>query len=80
MVIPIFLKDGGSERIYKDTAHVHEGCDIMAGNNERGYFPIVSMTDGVVERIGWLEKGGYRIGIRSLDNLENTLTLAPNLA
>ena len=62
----IYYSDGwGSERIYKDTAHVHEGCDIMAGNNERGYFPIVSMTDGVVERIGWLEKGGYRIGIRS---------------
>lgn len=62
----IFYSDGwGSERIYKDASHVHEGCDIMAGNNERGYFPIVSMTDGVVERIGWLEKGGYRIGIRS---------------
>ena len=62
----IYYSDGwGSERIYKDASHVHEGCDIMAGNNERGYFPIVSMTDGVVERIGWLEKGGYRIGIRS---------------
>lgn len=62
----IYYSDGwGSERIYQDASHVHEGCDIMAGNNERGYFPIVSMTDGVVERIGWLEKGGYRIGIRS---------------
>lgn len=62
----IYYSDSwGSERIYKDASHVHEGCDIMAGNNERGYFPIVSMTDGVVERIGWLEKGGYRIGIRS---------------
>jgi len=55
----------GSERVYQDASHVHEGCDIMAENNERGYFPIVSMTDGTVERIGWLEKGGYRIGIRS---------------
>ena len=62
----IYYSNGwGSERVYKDASHVHEGCDIMAGNNERGYFPIVSMTDGVVERIGWLEKGGYRIGIRS---------------
>lgn len=62
----IYYSDSwGSERIYNDAAHVHEGCDIMAGNNERGYFPIISMTDGVVERIGWLEKGGYRIGIRS---------------
>lgn len=43
----------------------HEGTDIMADINERGYYPIVSMTDGIVEKIGWLEKGGYRIGIRS---------------
>jgi len=43
----------------------HEGTDIMAGNNERGYFPVVSMTDGIVEKKGWLELGGYRIGIRS---------------
>jgi len=43
----------------------HEGCDIMADNNLPGYFPIISMTDGVVEKLGWLEQGGYRIGIRS---------------
>jgi len=43
----------------------HEGTDIMAGNNIRGYFPIISITDGVVEKKGWLEQGGYRIGIRA---------------
>lgn len=43
----------------------HLGTDIMDNNNESGYFPIVSMTDGIVENIGWLELGGYRIGIRS---------------
>lgn len=43
----------------------HEGVDLMAGVEERGKYPVISMTDGVVERIGWLEKGGYRIGIRS---------------
>ena len=43
----------------------HEGTDIMAGNNVRGYFPVVSMTDGVVEKAGWLKLGGYRIGVRS---------------
>lgn len=43
----------------------HEGTDIMAGNNERGYFPVISMTEGTVENIGWLKLGGYRIGIRS---------------
>lgn len=43
----------------------HEGTDLMAGNNIRGYFPILSITDGVVENMGWLEQGGYRIGVRS---------------
>lgn len=43
----------------------HEGCDIMAGENKAGYYPIFSMTEGVVENIGWLTLGGYRIGIRS---------------
>lgn len=43
----------------------HEGTDIMALVNERGRYPIISMTDGTVEKIGWLRLGGYRIGIRS---------------
>ncbi len=43
----------------------HEGTDIMADINERGRYPVISMTDGVVEKIGWLTKGGYRIGIRA---------------
>jgi peptidoglycan LD-endopeptidase LytH len=43
----------------------HEGTDIMAGINEPEYYPIISMSDGVVEKIGWLEKGGWRIGIRT---------------
>lgn len=52
------------ERKYKGTSG-HEGTDIMAGKNERGLYPVVSMSDGVVTNIGWLEKGGYRIGITS---------------
>lgn len=43
----------------------HEGTDIMASENVRGIYPVYSMTDGVVENIGWLRLGGYRIGIRS---------------
>ena len=43
----------------------HEGCDIMGSQRERGYYPVVSMSDGVVEKVGWLEKGGWRIGIRA---------------
>lgn len=43
----------------------HEGCDIMADINSRGRYPVLSMTDGVVEKIGWLTQGGYRLGIRA---------------
>ncbi len=43
----------------------HEGTDIMASQNERGLYPVVSMTDGTVTSRGWLPKGGWRIGITS---------------
>lgn len=43
----------------------HEGTDIMAGINEPDLYPIISMSDGTIEKMGWLEKGGWRIGIRT---------------
>ena len=43
----------------------HEGTDLMPELNLSGHYRIVSMTDGTVEKIGWLPLGGYRIGIRS---------------
>lgn len=43
----------------------HEGTDLMPPENIPGHYRIVSMTDGVVENIGWLPQGGWRIGIRS---------------
>ncbi len=54
----------GAERTYGGERH-HEGCDLMAAVNERGRYQVCSMTDGIVENIGWLEMGGWRIGIRS---------------
>lgn len=45
----------------------HEGTDIMADKNERGLYPVVSITDGVISNLGWLDKGGYRIGITTGD-------------
>lgn len=43
----------------------HYGTDIIDCEDERGYFPVVSMTDGYVQKIGWLELGGWRVGIRA---------------
>ncbi len=43
----------------------HEGTDIMLYPARRGLFPVLSMTDGVVEKKGWLPQGGYRLGVRS---------------
>lgn len=43
----------------------HEGTDIMTAMNRGGYYPVLSVSDGVVENMGWLEQGGYRVGIRS---------------
>lgn len=46
-------------------SRVHEGTDIMPSVVERDLYPIVSMTDGTVENIGWLKLGGWRIGINA---------------
>lgn len=54
----------GAQRTYGGE-RTHEGCDLMAISNERGRFKVCSMTDGTVENIGWLEQGGWRIGILS---------------
>lgn len=37
----------------------------MADKNERGLYPVISISDGMITNLGWLEKGGYRIGITS---------------
>lgn len=60
-----FVDTWMSERTYQGKRG-HEGTDIMASENVAGLYPIVSVTDGTVTNIGWLEKGGYRIGITSV--------------
>lgn len=52
------------ERSYKGKSG-HEGTDIMADRNERGVYPVVSISDGTITNLGWLELGGWRIGITS---------------
>ena len=73
MVFPVALPDEiqdcieftdsyGLERTYGGSRK-HQGCDIMTKNNIPGEYPIVSVCDGTVTNLGWLELGGYRIGI-----------------
>nr|WP_317360147.1 M23 family metallopeptidase [uncultured Tyzzerella sp.] len=54
----------GAERTYGGK-RIHTGTDIMDKENIVGRIPIISMTDGIIENIGWNEKGGYRVGIKS---------------
>lgn len=47
----------------------HEGCDLMQSPDKRGILPVISMSDGRIEKIGWLKLGGYRVGIRSKNHM-----------
>ncbi|MHC1747577.1 MAG: M23 family metallopeptidase [Cellulosilyticaceae bacterium] len=59
-----FENSWGAPRDYNGK-RVHYGIDIMEPKNKDATTKIISMTDGVVENIGWNELGGYRVGIRS---------------
>lgn len=61
----ISFKDSYGEARSYGGDRLHEGCDLFGTVNKSGYYPVISMTDGVVEKIGWLPLGGYRIGVRS---------------
>lgn len=41
----------------------------MPPENESGVYPVISISDGTVESVGWLEKGGWRIGVRSIHDV-----------
>lgn len=59
-----FVDSWGAERTFGGKRG-HEGCDLMATKQRSGLYPIVSVSDGVVTNKGWLEKGGWRIGVMS---------------
>ncbi|HBA96588.1 MAG TPA: hypothetical protein DCZ23_00620 [Lachnospiraceae bacterium] len=60
-----YFEDGyGTGRTYGGERK-HEGIDIMSSVNKPGCLAIRSVSDGIVEKKGWLELGGYRLGIRS---------------
>ena len=59
----VVYENGWMEERSFDGPRTHEGCDLMAGAPEAGLYPVVSMTDGVVEQAGWLKKGGWRISV-----------------
>lgn len=60
----VFDDGYGGERTYGGKRK-HEGIDIMASEDRPGCLQIQAVADGVVEQMGWLKLGGYRIGIRS---------------
>jgi murein DD-endopeptidase MepM/ murein hydrolase activator NlpD len=43
----------------------HEGVDLMTEMD----VPILSVCDGVIEKVGWNDLGGYRLGIRGKDQV-----------
>ena len=55
--------DFGVSRSYGFTRR-HQGHDMMGSTGT----PIVAVESGRVEALGWNQYGGWRVGIRSLDN------------
>lgn len=63
-------KDYSFEQSWKESSlfeekRLHYGVDIIDPKNSTGKVPIISMTNGVIENVGWNDTGGYRVGIRS---------------
>lgn len=59
-----FTDTWNQSRTYGGDRH-HEGTDIITAINEPGVYPVISMSDGTVEKMGWLQLGGWRLGIRT---------------
>lgn len=63
-----FVDSWMGERNYRGKRG-HEGTDIMAAEDEPGLYPVLSVSDGTVTSLGWLEKGGWRVGVTSDNNV-----------
>lgn len=63
-----YVNSWNNERTYKGS-RIHEGTDIMGDINKDGLYPVVSVSDGYISNIGWLELGGWRIGITSCNGI-----------
>ncbi len=46
---------------------IHQGTDIYDRENIRGRLPIISITDGVVQKFGWDEYDGFYVKVLSLE-------------
>ena len=60
----VFFEDSWLERRYGEE-WLHEGCDLSGEDNKADFYPIISMTDGTIETVGWTPFDGYRIGVRA---------------
>lgn len=59
-----FVDTWNESRSFGGDRH-HEGTDIITADDTPGICPVISMSDGVIEKTGWLELGGWRIGVRT---------------
>ncbi len=58
----------GSVKTLENSQNYFEGTDIFDRENIPGRIPIVSMTDGVIENIGWSDLSGFKVEIKTTNN------------
>lgn len=60
----VYENSWNAERTYGGIRR-HYGTDVMDPENIRGNIPILSISQGTIESIGWNNMGGYRVGVRT---------------
>ena len=64
----VYFVGYGQRRTYGGNRS-HEGIDIMSNTGAKRDLEVIAAAQGLVEKMGWLPLGGYRIGIRSKSGL-----------